>query len=151
MKKLALQCLCALLVSIGVSMVGSWLNPAPPRNDVFAVACSYSLFGTIVFFIGYTALGVSNKLANWKFASYLLAIVATSTAFYFWGYKWGIGRTQWGHPGLATAFVFTVFVALNIFFWRILFKLTALRAYLFSFFMGAADMLVCFMGMPLVK
>jgi hypothetical protein len=151
MKKLFLQCLFALCIAIGLSVFISWLHLASHRKDVPAVVCGYLLLCPVIFFIGFSVLGLAGKLQNWKFVSYLCAVVLTCTIIHFKGPAWGFTESMWKKPELVFGFVFTVFAALNVFFWRMLLKLPALRAYTISFFMSLTDMLICFMGMPLVK
>jgi len=151
MKKLFLQCVCTLCVAVGLNIIVILLHLVDDRKDVPVVVCSYLFFCSVVFFIAFSILGLAGKLGNWKFISYLCAVVIACTVIFYWGPKGGFTESMWKKPELVFAFVFTVFVGLNVFFWRMLFKLPALRAYTISFFMSLVDMLVCFMGMPLVK
>ena len=159
MKRFTLQCLVALLLSIGLFLV-CFLPDPHAKEELFKGQWliggkGFHMFiGTFVFFLGYTgyiSLVKSNRLEHWQFASYLLTIAITNILFVVWGPKWGIAGTNWGNPNLGLGFMLTVYIALNIFFWRILFRQKAIGAYLFGFFMGLLDTLVCFFSMPVVK
>ena len=112
---------------------------------------SYLIFNIPLFLAAFFYFRKKKPSAMYIALGYLATSIIVCMVFFVGGRQWGIGQSKWFNPQLARCFVFVTFVAVNLLYWRFLFKLTTLKAYLFSIALSVLNTVICFLGMPLVR
>ncbi|MCE5186298.1 MAG: hypothetical protein LLF76_09260 [Planctomycetaceae bacterium] len=165
MKKNIVQWCLGLSAYIALCLFGFILYPSVLHIHILlSVICVCAVMNSIAFFVSYGILRKLKEFAFWKFAVYLVLIVAPSTIisgistdlsqnFFVARDNFYILRPDI-RPDPQMFLIFFAFVllaALNFVLWRALFNTTLRQAVLLGLLVGFFNTVACFVATPIVK
>lgn len=116
------------------------------HKDIFLFVLLAIGIDGIPFFAGYALLRCPLPLTFWKPTVHLALIITATVPFFFWH-----GRFTGMHPLLYLILLVFGFTVLNAVLWKMLFKETRWKTWLFSFFMGFINAIFCWCVTPMIK
>ena len=164
MRKNSVQWFLGLSAFAALCLIGLMLNPSVIYTRILSIVCVAGIIDAVVFFIGYGIFRKFEMLVFWKFAVYLVLIVAPSTIISGittdLSHNFFVARDNFfvlrpdirPDPQLFLLFcAFILFVSLNFVLWRVLFNVTIRQAGLLGFLVSFFNTIACLIATPIVK